>query len=146
MLQERVKENPTFGLPLFKGEAAPQKKADLMLESAPHSIALATDTRKLAHIALNFDPKDLSRKQRVVLNAIREHGPVTNEEINKILGWQAINRVTGRTYELRSYGMEKRALVVPAGKRVCSVTGSVAATWIVNEAFFPPTEDGEAND
>jgi hypothetical protein len=130
LLEEKVERDATFGLPLFGKASTPSAR---MMESAPASIALATDTRKLSHILMKFNKQDLNRKQRIVFGVIKEHGPVTNEEINKILGWNAINRVVGRTFELRSYGMDKKALVVFAGKRACSVTGNVASTWMVNE-------------
>ncbi len=64
---------------------------------------------------------------------IKEHGPVTNEEIDKILGWNAINRVVGRTYELRHFGKNKKALVIPDIKTVLHRHRGMATPWKVNE-------------
>jgi hypothetical protein len=134
LLEEKVAANPTFGLPLFKGQPATPDAATYRLESAPASVALATDTRKLSHIILKFDRKSLADKQQKVYEVIKEHGPVTNEEIKKILGWE-INQITGRTWELRHFGLEKRPLVVPDIKRLCTVTGNMATPWKANEQF-----------
>lgn len=135
LLAEKIKGDGTFGLPLFNESVPPCEPGASRLAEAPSSVALATDTRKLSHIMLTFDKQRLGKMQRIVFEVIKEHGPVTNEEINKILGWKAINRVVGRTFELRSYGIEKKPLVVFAGKRICTVTGNICSTWRANEQF-----------
>jgi hypothetical protein len=135
LLQEKIADNKTFGLPLFKDEHSADAPTDYRLDSAPASIALATDTRKLSHIMLKFDRKKLGDKHRQIYDIIKEHGPVTNEEINTILGWKAINRIVGRVFELRSFGIDKKPLVEFAGKRVCTVTGNCVSTWKANEQF-----------
>ena len=132
LLEEKVAMNPTFGLPLFNDKAS--TASEYRLQSAPASIPLATDTRKLSHIMLKFDRKQLNEKQRRVYDVIKKHGPLTNEEIAKILAWP-INRVTGRTFELRHFGLEKKALVVPDIRRICNVTGNCVSTWKANEQF-----------
>lgn len=47
---------------------------------------------------------DLGDKQFKVLVAFKSLGPSTNREVAKWLGWD-INRVTGRTRELRGKGL-----------------------------------------
>lgn len=136
LLEKKVIINPTFGLPLFQGKTTTDNTSTYRLESAPVSIALANDTRKLSHTILTFDKKRLAEMQQIVYDVIKEHGPVTNEEINKILGWNAINRVVGRTYELRHFGKNKKALVIPDIKRFCTVTGEMATPWKVNEEIL----------
>jgi len=135
LLQEKVAADNTFGLPLFQKKTATDDATTYRLESAPASVALATDTRKLSHIMLKFDRKKLGDKHRQIYDVIKQHGPVTNEEINKILGWKAINRIVPRVFELRHFGLEKKALVVPDIKRICTVTGNCVSTWKANEEF-----------
>lgn len=120
----------TFGLPLFKEQ--PTTVMEHRYEGAPAAVALATDTRKLSHISLCLDDKKLCEKQMRVFEVILHHGPVTNEEIADILK-EKINRVVGRTFELRHIGTEGIPLVVPAGKRKCTITGNVVQAWRVNE-------------
>jgi hypothetical protein len=114
----------TAGLPLFEavGPRIP-KRFRTRLENAAKSMPLATDTRNLARIAQTSDPVELGDKQQKVLDAIRDLGAPTNAEIARHLDWP-INRVTGRTFELRQYG-----LVAENGKRACSVTRRIVATW-----------------
>lgn len=135
LLEEKVAADNTFGLPLFQKKTATDDATTYRLQSAPSSVALATDTRKLSHIMLKFDRKKLGDKQRRVYDVIKERGPVTNEEIAKALGWP-INHVVGRTFELRHFGLEKKALVVPDIKRICTVTGNCVSTWKANEEFL----------
>jgi len=141
LLEERVTADQTFGLPIFQ-QPSTGGPTHYRLESAPASVALATDTRKLSHIILKFDRKKLGDKQRRVYEVIKERGPVTNEEIKQILGWE-INRITGRTFELRHFGLEKKPLVVPDVKRICSVTGNMATPWKANEEFSVEDIDEE---
>lgn len=93
------------------------------LEVAPRAMQLATDTRKLAEATLKTDEMKLADKQQRVYDCILEYGPANNTEIAWYLGW-AINRIVGRTFELRQMG-----LVVPAGKRACTRTGMITQTW-----------------
>jgi DNA-binding MarR family transcriptional regulator len=88
-------------------------------------MASATDTRKLSHLILTHNKLQLTNKQLAVLEAIVEIGPATNEEVAHHLGWE-INRVVGRTFELREFGV-----VINAGKRRCRITGEIAHTWKV---------------
>ncbi len=48
--------------------------------------------------------KTLSEKQKTVYQVLGVHGPKTNRQIAKHLGWD-INRVTGRVTELVNLGM-----------------------------------------
>lgn len=121
---------------MFERSDRSEDLAAARLSEAPGSVALATDTRKLSHVRLTMDEARLSEKQRIVFEVIRQHGPVTNEETNKILGWNAINRVVGRTFELRHYGKNKLALVIPGIKRKCTVTGLTVTPWKVNEQLL----------
>lgn len=114
----------TAGLPLFErtSKAIPEPTKS-RFKCAPKTIAVATDTKKLGHIAATHDPVRLGDKQQKVLDAFRAIGPASNTEVAHHLGWP-INQVVGRTFELRELG-----LVVPAIKRVCSITGFVVQTW-----------------
>jgi len=56
----------------------------------------------------------MGEAQRAVYDVIRRNRDVTNREIAGILGWE-INRVTGRTHELRKMG-----LVAEGRKRPCT--------------------------
>jgi hypothetical protein len=135
-LEKQIAEKGiTFGLPLFQRHTS-QRSANMAqrFEGAPSSVALATDTRKLSHLSLQLDEKKLGEKQMAVFRVIAEHGPVSNEEIADILHWR-INRVVGRTFELRHIGKEGIALVVPAGKRKCTITGELVQTWKMNEVY-----------
>lgn len=112
------------GLPLFQkeNEAVPahiQKR----LEIAPKSMAVATDTKKLARSAIVADQVRLGEKQQKVLKAFAEIGPASNEEVAHHLGWP-INRVVGRAFELRQLG-----LVIPDQMRPCRITGEIVHTW-----------------
>lgn len=49
---------------------------------------------------------NIGSKQWQVLEAIKDHGPIDNEGIARILGWP-INRVTGRVNELCKKGAIK---------------------------------------
>jgi len=114
----------TVNLPLFEqtSRRLPEPTRS-RFEGAPKSIAVATDTRKLSHLILTHDKRQLTNKQLAVLGAIIDIGPASNEEIAHHLGWE-INRVVGRTFELRQYG-----IVVLAGKRKCRRTGMIVSVW-----------------
>lgn len=65
----------------------------------------------------------LGDAQQRVFDVIRRNTDVTNSEIARLLGWE-INRVTGRTKELRD-----RGLVEKGRRRACQVTGQVVQAW-----------------
>jgi len=116
----------TSGLPLFNSVSKQiPEPIRSRFEKAPKSMASATDTRKLSHLILTHNKLQLTNKQLAVLEAIVEIGPATNEEVAHHLGWE-INRVVGRTFELREFGV-----VINAGKRRCRITGEIAHTWKV---------------
>ena len=76
----------------------------------------------------------LHTRQWKVLRAIRDmtiHGqPPTDMEIARCLGYADPNRVRPRRKELAD-----GQLIIPAGKRPCSVTGKTAMTWRVHPAY-----------
>ena len=118
----------TANLPLFNGHSKPiSEPTKSRFERAPKAIALATDTRNLSDTILRHDEISLSEKQLAVLEAIQLIGPASNEEVAHYLGWP-INRVVGRTFELREFGV-----VLPAGKRQCRITGNIVHTWRVKQ-------------
>ena len=75
--------------------------------------------------------KDLTDRQKEVLDALRFFPDATNAEIAARLGWP-INRVTPRMGELRTQG-----LVLEAGKRTCKVTGGTAHAWRAKHPVLP---------
>lgn len=114
----------TADLPLFDRDSRPiPEPVKTRFEGAPKAIEVATDTRNLSHATLTNDTVKFTSKQLAVLETIRLIGPVSNEEIAHHLGWP-INRVVGRTFELRELGD-----VVKAGKRKCRITGNIVHTW-----------------
>jgi hypothetical protein len=117
----------TAGLPLFENSTSKplSEPTKSRFENAPKALQLATDTRRLAHTILRHNKPALSTKQLAVLDALKQIGPATNEEIAHYLGWP-INRVVGRTFELRQFGV-----VVPDKKRPCQITGNVVWAWKV---------------
>lgn len=123
----------TAGCPLFEGVSiTTPEPARTRLEHAPKAVALATDTKKLAHLLLTFDKIRLGEKQQKVLDVLIGHTDLTNEEIAHVLGWP-INHVVGRTFELRHLGIEGQPFVLPAYKRRCSITGNVVQAWKFND-------------
>jgi hypothetical protein len=116
----------TVGMPLFE-QTTPQPDAagKERLANAPKVMELATDTQKLSHTMLKADQMRLAEMQWFVLNAIDKIGPATNEELRQYLN-VGINRIVGRTFELRQLG-----LVISAGKRPCKVTGNVVHAWMI---------------
>lgn len=129
----------TVGLPLFesmKSDAqGPSEAQRARFEHAPKAMELGTDTRKLSHMMLVADEMRLGEMQRLVLEAFCQIGPATNEEIARHLKLP-INRVVGRTFELREFG-----LVVGAGKKQCGITGNVVRAWDVKR----PVDRDQAN-
>lgn len=73
----------------------------------------------------NIKP-ELGSRQKVVLDVIRHLNSPTNVEISRYLGLP-INTITPRVNELR-----KKGLVCNAGKRNCSITGSMVYAWRIN--------------
>lgn len=69
----------------------------------------------------------LNKRQREVYEVIKEHGPLTNEQIASLLN-RRINQVTGRTNEL-----EKLGRVVVAKRGPCPITGFCAKHWVIRD-------------
>jgi len=67
----------------------------------------------------------LGQRQKAVFNIIRESNGLTNTEIAHRLGW-SINTVTPRVFELR-----QMKLVELKEKRICTITGRKAMSWIL---------------
>jgi hypothetical protein len=76
--------------------------------------------------------KDLTDRQKEVLDRIRYFPDVTNMELAVSLGW-TVNRVTGRVGELR-----RLDLVLDAGKRPCKITGGMSHCWKAKHPVLPP--------
>lgn len=68
--------------------------------------------------------KDLGDKQRIVYEAIKMLGQVTNEQLSIYLGWP-IQSVTGRVNELSKFNM-----VVASGTRKTK-SGRMAKLWAI---------------
>jgi len=123
-LAETLQRNPTLDLPLFREQNRYAPKRDKQLaKTAPRAIPVATDTRNMAHRVLQFDPEALSKKQSAVYDAFLAHRDATNTEIAAFLNWP-INRVVGRTFELRQFG-----IVEQSQRRRCSVTRGMVWAW-----------------
>jgi hypothetical protein len=75
--------------------------------------------------------EDLGQRQWQVYHAIQQlwfkQGGPTDREIARYLGYSDPNKVRPRRKELLDAG-----LIVEGGKRVCSVSGIVAYTWIIS--------------
>lgn len=52
--------------------------------------------------------KTINRREREVLGVIIEHGPISNQQIADILA-SPVNRITGRTFDLRGKGLVEEA-------------------------------------
>ena len=125
-LTEALQRNPTLDLPLFANQNRRVSRRDkLLVKQAPRAVEVATPTRNLAHKQLTYDPEALNDKQRLVYEQFAKYEDATNEEIRVSLGWE-INRVCGRTYELREMG-----LIVPSQRRQCRITGNIVQAWRV---------------
>lgn len=132
------------GLPLFekKGVSKPiQEPVKSRFENAPKAEYLATDTRRLGHIAVTHDTVALNKRQKAVFDVLKKVANpedmdveyrlgvdykltgASNREVAEYLGWDA-HRVVGRMFELREYGE-----VVPVEKRVCLITGFLCQSW-----------------
>ncbi len=85
---------------------------------------------------LDFSDK-LGDKQKEVLNAIRQMVAGTDTEIANYLGYNDINAIRPRRFELVASG-----LVREVGKRLCSITGKRAIVW----GLGGTPEDEIAND
>jgi len=64
-------------------------------------------------------------RRLVVLEALRKHGPMTQEQVGELLGWP-IQSVNPRIYELARGGR-----VRDTGKRRATRSGKSAAVWEV---------------
>ena len=123
--------HPTAGLPLFQNENEELSKLEkYLVKEAPRAIPVATDTRKLSHIALTFDPNILARRELWVFSGfkeLRELGfeDATNEEVRVHLNTR-INLVVGRTFGLRQKGVLGKSQ-----KRKCRTTGNVVTAWVI---------------
>lgn len=128
---EVLGQHPTAGLPLFQTENEGLSKHEQYIATkAPRAIPLATDTRKLSHIALTFDKDILTKKQLWVFNAFKElralgYADATNEEIRVHLNTR-INLIVGRTFELRQKGV-----IGKSRKRKCRVTNNIVTAWTI---------------
>ncbi len=128
LVERALRDDPTAGLPLFdQGKKRRSKRLQHIIERAPRAVEIGTDTRKLAHTSLSFDPTLLAEKERIVFNEFSNVPDATNQEVADSLGW-AVNWVTGRTFRLRELGY-----LVPATpkKRVCKSTGNIVRAWRV---------------
>lgn len=125
-LADVLRTHPEAGLPLFADEKLTERQRDVAA-NAPRAIELATETRKAAHERLVTDHRAMGRKQSLVFDALTklcsEHHDATNEEIARALGWE-INRVVGRTFELRQLKRVKLSR-----KRTCRITGQTVSAW-----------------
>jgi predicted transcriptional regulator len=65
-------------------------------------------------------------RRLVVLEALRTHGPMTQEQVGELLGWP-IQSVNPRIYELARGGR-----VRDTGKRRATRSGKSAAVWEVS--------------
>lgn len=114
------------GLPLFRQEnKSIPKHIQKRIEIAPKSIAVATDTKKLAHLAVTADEIKLAEKQQAVLEKMYEQENWSYQELAKALDW-SVNRVIPRVFELRQFG-----LVIAGERRLCRITGMIVQTWRV---------------
>lgn len=126
-----IGQHPTAGLPLFQNEnEGLSKREKYLVTEAPRAIPVATDTRKLSHVALALDPDILQKKELWVYNAFKElremgYEDATNEEIRVHLNTE-INHVVGRTFGLRQKGV-----IGKSQKRKCRVTGNVVTAWMI---------------
>jgi DNA-binding NarL/FixJ family response regulator len=106
------------GLPLFDQRSAEHIK--VRINRAPKSIAVATDTRKLAHLAIQMK---IGEEQQRVLDAFCSVPDGTNKEIASLLKTDA-STVSARNNELRKLG-----LITFSTKRQCAITGRIVTSW-----------------
>ncbi len=71
----------------------------------------------------SFDQNELTERQEIVLDKLRELGPMSNKQIAAALNWP-INTVTPRVLELRGKG-----IVVEHGDRISNGTGRKEKIW-----------------
>ncbi|MDP1675693.1 MAG: hypothetical protein Q8L88_02415 [Bacteroidota bacterium] len=120
-LNELIDKNgPTAGLPLFDHTSAEHLK--VRINNAPKSIAVATDTRKLAHLAIQMK---IGEEQQKVLDEFCSVPDGTNKEIAALLQMDA-STVSARNNELRKLG-----LITFSQKRQCAITGHIVTSWKV---------------
>ena len=75
--------------------------------------------------------KDLTDRQKAVLDRLRYFPDFTNMELAVSMGW-TVNRVTGRVGELREMG-----LVLDAGRRPCKITKGMSHAWRAKHPVLP---------
>ncbi len=115
----------TAGTPLFDAKNPLPDHVEKRLDSAPKSIFVASETRKLGEVTAKIDEMKLADTQQTVLDTMYLRDDWTYQELAEKLEW-SVNRVIPRVYELRQLG-----LVVAAERRICSVTGMVVQSWKV---------------
>ena len=121
-LDELIERNgPTAGLPLFDHTSAEHLKR--RIEHAPKSVAVASDTRKLSHLAIQMK---IGEEQQRVLDAFCSVPDGTNKEIAALLQIDA-STVSARNNELRKVG-----LIVFSQKRNCAITKNIVTAWKVS--------------
>jgi CRP-like cAMP-binding protein len=111
----------TAGLPLFDERNAAHIQA--RINHVPKSIPVATDTRKISHLAIQFK---IGVEQQKVFDAFCSVPDGTNKEIAAMLNIDA-STVSGRNNELRKLG-----LITVSRKRQCSITKNIVTAWRVN--------------
>ncbi|MDE2097936.1 MAG: hypothetical protein KGL39_11855 [Patescibacteria group bacterium] len=101
-------------------------------------MTLATLTRDESYHALT----GLGARQRSVVEALREHGPLSDRQLADLLGWP-INRVVPRRNELSASGQ-----LVEAGTVYDAQTGRNVTRWAVNSRrpFFEVVQQGRSPD
>lgn len=72
----------------------------------------------------------LGQRQKEVLDAFYEHGPMTNTELSRKIGLP-INMITPRTNELVKLGYVKQS-----HRRPCKITGRNAIVWTAKDTLL----------
>lgn len=67
---------------------------------------------------------NIQKREQEVIDALKQLGPSTNNEIARLLGWFP-SSVSGRMNALR----DKHGIVQEVQKRECNVTGNTAIEW-----------------
>lgn len=73
-----------------------------------------------------FTEDELSEQESIVYKLLKVKGPLTDRQINKELGWNAINRVNGRRNKLVEKGM-----VIESGEQWDEETKRTVTLWKV---------------
>lgn len=77
----------------------------------------------------NIQPQ-IGQRQKEVLDAFYEHGPMTNTELSRVIELP-INMVTPRTNELVKMGYVKLS-----HRRPCKITGRSAIVWTTRDTLL----------